>query len=131
METVEHNAQCSSQNIFIQTSVKQEPVFDDEIDFEQNINKNDQTIKAEPQDGSDGPHAAMYDSYGDQDVSVKLEVDGSDGPHATMYDSYGDQDLSVKLEVGDPEAAGRGVDGGLRGRLREEEQDTSPHPNGN
>ena len=104
METFEDSAQCSSEPVLVQTSVKQEPVSDSETDLEQDINKSDQTIKAEPQDGSDGSDAAMY---------------GSDC----------DQDLSVKLEAGDPEAAGRGVDGGLRGKLKEEE--TSPHPYGN
>ena len=114
METFEDSAQCSSEPVLVQTSVKQEPVSDSETDLEQNINKSDQTIKPEFQD----------------DQTIKAEPhDGSDGSDAAMYDSDCDQDLPVMFEAGDPEAAGRIVDCGLRGRLKGEEP--SPDPNGN
>ena len=46
-----------------------------------------------------------------------------------MHDSDIDEALTVKFEAGDPEMAGCGVDGSLRGRLKEEE--TSLDSNGN
>ena len=52
-----------------------------------------------------------------EDPSVKIEPQDD----TEMHDSKLDQDLPVKSEAGDPEAAGRGVDGGLRGRLKEED----------
>ena len=60
-----------------------------------------------------------------QDPTVKIEPQDD----TEMLDSKDNLDLSVKSEAGDPEAAGRGVDGGLRGRLKGEE--SSPDPNGN
>ena len=49
MERIEDAAHCSSDDIFIPTSVKQEPETDYETDFDQNVN-NDldyQVIKAD------------------------------------------------------------------------------------
>ena len=65
-------------------------------------------VKSEPQDI--------------QDKKCKTEFE--DVSDAEVFDSKGNQDLLVKPEAGDPEVAGRGVDGGLRGRL--EEDFTSP-----
>ena len=60
-----------------------------------------------------------------QDIqSEKCKTEFEDGSDAEIFDSKENRDLSVKPEAGDPEAAGRGVDGGLRGRL--EEDFTSP-----
>ena len=53
-----------------------------------------------------------------QDPPVKIEPQGV--YHIEMLDSEDDQDLPVKFEAGDLEASGRGVDGGLRGGLKEE-----------
>ena len=52
-----------------------------------------------------------------QDPTVKIEPQDD----TEMLDSKDYLDLSVKSEAGDPEAAGRGVDGGLRGRLKGED----------
>ena len=56
-----------------------------------------------------------------QDENCKNEL--KDGSNAEIFEEE-KRDLSVKPEAGDPEAAGRGVDGSLRGRL--EEDFTSP-----
>ena len=54
-----------------------------------------------------------------QEISVKTEP--KDGSDTDVCDDKEYLDLPVKFEVGDSEAAGRGVDGGLRGRPGEEE----------
>ena len=104
MEGIEDTAQYSSWNNVIPTSLKQEPEYDCETSFEQNMNNvlDYQILKAEPKDGSDGSDVVMCD---------------------------GDEALEVKLESEDPETAGCGVDGSLRGKFKEEE--TSQDPNGN
>ena len=64
-------------------------------------------------------HQELHKSTQDvQNPSVKTEP--QDGSDTEMLDSKDDLDLSVKSEAGDPEAAGRGVDGGLRGTLKED-----------
>ena len=103
METFEDNAHCSSNDIFIPVLVKKEPDSDCETDEENRNNILDyRVIKAE----------------------VKYSSDGSD---AAMYDSDGDKEFKVKLEMGDHEMGGCGVDGGLRGRLK---QETNPDYSG-
>ena len=99
MERIEDAAQPCIGNNFIP---KHEPEFKHDICFEEKINnfEDDKVIKTEPD-----------------------ELD------AGMCNSEDSEDVSVKLEAGDPEAAGRGVDVGLRGSFEEEE--TSPDLNGN
>ena len=105
MEKTGNAAHYFSGNIFIPASVKQEPESDCETNEENTNNVLDyQVMKAEPKDCSDDSDSAMLDS--DEDEASK-----------------------VKVEAGDPKMGSRGVDGGLRGRLKEEE--TSPDPNGN
>ena len=106
MEKMEGTAQFSSGNMFVQITVKEEPELIEEIDFKQNINNalDYQAVKAEWKDGSDGSDVAMCERESKQ-----------------MF--------NFKTEAGDPEMAGRGVDGCLMLRLKEEE--TSPDPNGN
>ena len=105
MERIEEAAHYFSGNIIMPTLVKEEPESDYETNEENTNNILDcQVMKAEPKNCSDDSDAAMHHS--DEDEGLK-----------------------VKLEAGDPEKDGRGVDGGLRGRLKEEE--TSPDPNGN
>ena len=65
-------------------------------------------------------HQELHKSIQDiQDPSVKTEP--QDGSDTEMLDSEDDLNLPIKFEAGDPEAAGRGVDGGLRGRLKNED----------
>ena len=67
-----------------------------------------------------------FEIYDIKNVLVKPEHQDMSHTEMRQYE-YG-YAMNIKLEAGDPEAAGRGVDGGLRGRLKEE---TSPHPYGN
>ena len=65
-------------------------------------------------------------SYEDlRDLGVKVEPENLNDTEML----YSEDDRTIKLEAGDPEAAGRGVDGGLRGRLKVEK--SSPDPTGN
>ena len=98
---MEDTAQNSNENVFIPTSVKEEPESDCETGEENTNNVLDyQVIKAELKDGSD----------------------------AAMYDCDDDEVWKVAFKEGDSEMVCRGVDGSLKGRLKEE---TSPDPNGN
>ena len=104
MEMIEDTAQHPSENIFIPTSVKQEPKSDSETDEENMNNALDyQVIKAEPKDDSDGSDAAMYNSEDDEA-------------------------LNITFQLGEPEIVGDGVDYGFGKRLKEE---TSLDSNGN
>ena len=81
--------------------------------------KKELSFKTEPKE------EVSYEVKDMKDFSVKVEPED-------LHDKemlHSEEDGTFKLEAGDPEAAGLGVDGGLRGRLTEEE--TSPQPKGN
>ena len=103
MEKIEDTAQFSSGNIFEQITVKQEPELNGETDFKQSLN-----------------NVLDYQA---------VKVEWKDGFHAAMCEKESKQMFNFKIEAGDPEMAGRVVDGGLRGTEKEEE--TSPFAYGN
>ena len=106
MKKMEGTAQFSSGNMFVQITVKEEPELIGETDFKQNISNvlDYQAVKSEQKDASN-----VFD--------------------AAMWERESKQILNFKIEAGDPEMVGRGVDCGLKGRLKKEE--TSQDPEGN
>ena len=76
------------------------------------------SVKQEPESESETVEEDMNYVFDHQVIKAELK-DDSDDTDAAMCD---------KFEACDPETAGRGVDGGLRGRLKKEE--TSPDSEG-
>ena len=85
-------------------------------------------IKKESQHDLNSESEERYSKIDDlENVKVKQESQNVCHTEICREEKKG---LTVKFEADDPEVAGRGVDGGLGGRLQELEK-TSPEPNGN
>ena len=159
MERNEAVDDFSSRNNVMQSSVKQEPDSDCALNFQGNEMSvlDYKAVKIEPQDwsqveiyysASNIKSENLDDRFSNlKSTEIKIEPqcehklkmedlknvlvkpEFQDVCHTEMRLGEYNQAINIKLEAGDPEAAGRGVDGGLRGRLKEEE--TSPDPEGN
>ena len=98
MEKIKDTAQFKSGNVFVQNTVKKEPEVIGETGFKQNINNvlDYRAVKSEQKDAYNASDAAMWESESKQI-------------------------FNFKIEAGDPEMVGRGMDCGLKGRIKEEE----------